>query len=378
MKSTILPLMLFVMLTSVTDGFAAQTVLWEVLKPGPFEVGFKSVQIMDESSKDHPLQVSLWYPAQISATFPSMRYIDYFLVSTSGQGKEPGETEQTQAVDKYKTRLTSFGVPEMAIEAWFETRMAGIRNAQELNQKFPLILIAQGNFHSAHDQAVLSEYMATYGYVIATCPSPTRIKPMETEEDVIPTAMQQASDLKRIVSHLKEEATVDASRIGIIGHSFGARSALLLAFQMPEVKAIVSLDGGIGSRQAKGLIERSPLYHPEEFRTPILHIYEDQEEFMQPDFDLLNSLKNSERYLMRVQNIHHHEFSSYGLFSALIPGLSSSPDLKKKWDVIYTYTLKFVNAFLKDDRLAVKFMKKPPDENGFSTPDFTFRAFSRF
>jgi dienelactone hydrolase len=338
--------------------------LWGNLKPGSFKVGFKSVQLKVEQGKS--LQVSIWYPAKSSASIPSMRYVDYFRLSTN---------EQTLAVDKYKTRLKSFGIAEKAIDEWFQMKMAAIRDAPALNQTFPLLLIAQGNFHSAHDQEILSEYLATFGYIVATSASPTTTKPMETEEDVLPTAMQQASDMKLIVSRLKEDTSVDTNRIGIIGYSFGARCALLLASEMPQIKALISLDGGIANRQGKGLIEKSPLFRSEKFDTPLLHIYEDQEEFMQPDFDLLNSLKRSDRYLIRVQNMRHHEFASFGLAAACIPGLSSSPALKQKWDVIGTYTLKFVDAFLKKDRLAGKFIQRSPGENGFSSADFTFRNY---
>jgi dienelactone hydrolase len=320
------------------------------LAPGAHPIGFKTLTV-------DKLQVSVWYPAQ-SSNSDAMRYEDYFLLSAMEDGKEITVEEQNRAIGEYKTRLSSYGVPQKEIDAWFNIQMDAKRNAPALNEKFPLVLIAQGNFQSAHDQAIFSEYLATHGYVVATAPSPTRNKPMETEDDVVPTATQQANDLKFIISRLKEEPFVDTTRIGIAGHSFGARSALLAAFEIHDVKALVSLDGGIASAQGKGLIEKSPLYHPENFRVPILHIYEDQEEFMKPDFELLDSLKNSPRYLYRIQDIHHHEFSSFGLAAASIPGLGGSPALKQKWDRIATYTLKFLDAFVKEDPASRDFIEK--------------------
>ena len=313
-----------------------------------FQVGFQS---FDQNS----LEVYLWYPAQMKSDAEPMRFVDFFLLSQ-------------EKVSDYKTRLVKFGIPGKAVDEWFDSRMIAVRNAEALTGKFPLILIAQGNFQTAHDQAMLSEYLAAHGYVVATCPSPTRSKPMETEADVLPTAMQQAADMKWMIDSLKDKPFIDRNRIAIVAHSFGARSALLLSFELPEVKAIVSLDGGIANREGKGWIEKSPHFRPEQFQTPLLHIYEDQEEFMQPDFDLLNSLKHSDRYLIKVSNMRHHEFSSYGFAAASIAGLSRTPDLKKKWDVISKYTLRFVDSFLKQDRTAFKFLQTaPPDEN------FTFQ-----
>ena len=42
------------------------------------------------------------------------------------------------------------------------------RDATPLQRAFPLVLIAQGNRQDAPDQAVLSEFLASHGYVVAS------------------------------------------------------------------------------------------------------------------------------------------------------------------------------------------------------------------
>jgi pimeloyl-ACP methyl ester carboxylesterase len=175
-----------------------------------------------------------------------------------------------------------------------------------------------------------------------------------------------------ILAHWKKDPGVDTARVGVVAHSFGARSALLLAADKSEVKALISLDGGIANKMGKEWIDQATDFHREKFTASLLHLYEDIESYMLPDFDLLKTLRRSDRYLIKVQNLHHYQFASFGMASAVIPRLSENQAaIKRKCEAIFRYTVQFLNASVKGDPAARKFLEATPAANGFSDQDLT-------
>ncbi|MCI0413347.1 hypothetical protein L0222_11180 [bacterium] len=348
---------------------AKDPTLWGNLPHGGFTtIGFKIFQFADADRGNRPIQVSLWYPAQGNNNCARLRYKDYFLLSVIEKGNALTDDEANTSLDDYQKQIASMGIPESAFEQWMQSEMGATPDAKSFPGRYPLILIAQGNFQSAHHQAILAEFLANNGYVVATCPSQTRISgPMTSENDILPSAQEQVMDLKFILQALGKQLNIDPGKVGVVAHSFGARSALLLVIQTPDVKALVSLDGGIGNKQGKGLIERSPLFDAQKVTVPILHFYEDVEQFMVPDFDLLRSLVHSERYLMKIEKMRHLYFTSLGMVSGVIPGgAPSSLDIKQRYEAVCFYTLHFLNAYLKSNSESRTLLLKEPNQNGLA------------
>jgi dienelactone hydrolase len=96
---------------------------------------------------------------------------------------------------------------------------------------------------------------------------------MQSEADIPIKAGEQASDLAFARKAIGELAR--RGGVGVAGHSFGARSALLLAMRESDVVAVVSLDGGIGAKTGKGMLEKARGFSRERMRAPLLHFYEE-------------------------------------------------------------------------------------------------------
>jgi dienelactone hydrolase len=179
--------------------------------------------------------------------------------------------------------------------------------------RYPLVVIAQGNGESLNDQAVLAEYLASYGYVVVTCPSQTRISgPLASEEEIGASAEEEARDLEFLIQQVAVRSDVNMRHIGLVGHSFGARGALLVAMRRSDISALVSLDGGIGTATGLASFRAAPSFSPDSMRAPILHIYETVDQFMSPDWTLLRSLHNAAVWVARADAMHHHHFTSLG------------------------------------------------------------------
>jgi|GEM_PF-266741 len=255
-----------------------------------------------------------------------MTYRDYVALTGSELNPErlADKAAADEAVEAFRSFLVTAKVTSADVTRLLATPMIAVRDAKPAKGRFPLVLIAQGNGQSAHDQAFLAEAMAAHGYIVATVPSATRISgPMKGEEEIVAKASEQADDLAYAASQVKTRAEIQQEGLAVVGHSFGARAALLFAMGQPSLRAFVSLDGGIGAKTGRGLLERSPLFDAKALKAPLLHLYEELDAFMEPDFGLIDSLDGSHRYLVKVPDVHHVHFTSAG------PLLSRAPSLAK-------------------------------------------------
>ncbi|MBK9096558.1 MAG: dienelactone hydrolase family protein [bacterium] len=341
----------------VTLPLSAQHQALNYMSRGKYDVSFQVLSLYDSSrttadNKSYrPVQVSVWFPAHLSGKSDPFTNEDYFILSAAETQFQVSKSMQDSAIIQYENLLQQNGVSNKTVRAWFDLQMLADENAVPLNEKFPLIVVAQGNYHSAHHQAFLCEFIASNGYVVATTPSQTRISgPMTDDSQAVESAEEQVKDMEFAISSLHRFTNIDFNNIALIGHSFGGRSVLLLQMKNNNVRCLVSLDGGIGLGSAVEDIKKSPYYDSDKMNVPLLHFYEDTDEFIIPDFSLINSFDRSERFLVKINDFHHYYFSSIGVVSGQLDGFSpDSQNLADKCKLIFYFTLDFVDAVFKDD-----------------------------
>ncbi|HEX8154192.1 MAG TPA: hypothetical protein VF698_13745, partial [Thermoanaerobaculia bacterium] len=275
------------------------------LQPGRHAVGLR-VSEQTDPSRSRAMQVTVWYPARRGGT--AMRFRDVLALDSTNAG--------------YESFLQSTGIPTPAVKKWLDAKLLSKRNAPPADGRFPLVLIAQGNRHTAADQAILAEYIASHGYVVATVPSAMNISgPMKSESEIGAKAEEQALDLEFLADVMRNDASADAAKIAVIGHSFGARAGLLYAMRNPAVAALVSLDGGIGVAAGREQLERSTFFRKEALRAHVAHLYEENDEFMKPDLAMLNEVAKNV-YTRKLTSMHHAHFSSAGFAAASLPDVA--------------------------------------------------------
>lgn len=318
-------------------------------------VGFRVLERRDVSRplKDFPLgrpmQISLWYPAAPASGAPAaapMLYRDYLILGLSERSFSAPRPEAIGVMlAEHRKFLESTGLTAAEADGLLATPMHGRRDAPAAPGAFPLVLMAPGNSQSAEDMAALAEALASRGFRVACVPSPTRISgPMESEADIAVKADEQASDLafSRAILGGKDRAAPTV----VVGHSFGARSALLWAMRDPSVAGVVSLDGGIGSATGKGRLEAARGFSRERMTAPLLHFYEELDPQMAPDFGLIRSLARCDRWLVRVADMHHVHFTTVGALIAVSPGLSratsATGETAEAWQEVGEVTLSFL------------------------------------
>jgi dienelactone hydrolase len=254
-----------------------------------------------------------------------LTYRDYLALASAETTSSAG-TATLAAQDEvgFIAPFVSKGVPVAVVRRWLSAQMMATWDAPPFPGRYPLVVIAQGNGESAHDQAVLAEYLTSHGYVVATCPSQTRISgALATEDQIGASAEDEARDLEFVIAQTASRFDVNMRRIAVVGHSFGARGALVLAMRRPDIGALVSLDGGIGTATGLMSFRAAPSFAPDAVHAPVLHIYETMDAFMNPDWTLLRSIHNAPVWIARADAMHHHHFTSLGGLGSLGAGVGT-------------------------------------------------------
>jgi dienelactone hydrolase len=326
----------------------------------PRAIGFRVVEQVDAARtssrfpKGRPVQVSFWYPAGGSGRPITLK--DYVLLAATETSRAPATpAAEQEALARYRAYMGRAKLTHSQVDAILGTKMRALRDAAAGPGTFPLVMIAQGNGESAYDQAFLAEMLAGRGYAVGTTPSQARIStPMKSQAEIPAQALDQAADIRVAAEALRRESSVRPGNLGLVGYSFGARSALLYEIQHRDVAALASLDGGIGSKIGRGMLERAAGFNPKRVEAPLLHFYEEEDRYVPVDLDLIRSFDRSDRWLVKVQGMRHVHFSTTGILVRTNPPLAAITSASEKtagaWDAVAAATIAFLDRFLTSPR----------------------------
>jgi len=340
------------LLASCASGAAAAP-WWstDALRPGPSNVWVETTMIEDSSRVTHaggprPIQMTVWIPSAAAPPRETMTYADYADLADDEDPREPPSGGVGAAAGR-REFLVSHGLPDSVARAWFEAPMLAGRGARPGAGGHRVVLIAQGNGETVADQSVLGEFLASHGFVVATCPSQSRRTGEPSDPaHVAAAARDQADDLALLRAALAARGDVDVDHVSIVAHSFGARSALYEAMRDPHVDCLVSLDGGIGTATAREGYEGDPAFRPDSARIPVLHFFETLDGPMAPDWTTLRRLEAADVWIARTDDLHHHHFSDLGAACARWPEIARVTLGTPRTGAAYASVLEWTLAFL--------------------------------
>ena len=328
--------------------------VWGRLEPGGFAVRIDTLLRRAPAkagwaAAGRPVQVTIWSPA--SAAGSPMTYRGYVRLTANQSSLAPiTASSAAEAVDGLEKFVVSTGSSAQSVEQWLDMPVAASWDAPAATRRFPLVIIAEGNYHSAYNQAVLGEYLASRGYVVATSPSPLILENAPSDSAaLIDRARRQAADIEYVIGIMRHRANVDSTRTGVVAHSFGARAAFVAAADGAPFRSFVSLDGGIANRLGADWLHGTSL-DTAQLSIPFLHIYQDEDETVQPDFTAVRRWHRSDRTLVRVAGMYHPYFTSLGFVTAVDTALHVGPavaDLEQKVAGVAELTRAFLDATLR-------------------------------
>jgi hypothetical protein len=345
---------LLVILNIGASGRSREDQLGVGLPSGPYTPGFRLIETSDTSrafpsegpaGAARPMRIYVWYPAKPTAA-ARMRLEDYVQMALAdfrpsalpvplARGLEPGALTALRAA---------------SVEA--------VREAEAGPGKFPVLVFGQGLFfESPLSNFILCEYLASQGYIVATCPlrgTLSRLVSLDVED--IET---EARDMEFVGAEACRLPFAEPGRLGIIGFDLGGMAGLLMAMRDLRVGAFLSLDSGILDRHHTGLPATHPQYREERLRVPWMHLT--QARFIRTEEDRSAKPSLFERkiygpsYLVHVPTTNHGDFSSYAALgiAAEGPGYWNAPLAeggKPLYEGICRTVLAFFDGHIKGDR----------------------------
>lgn len=349
---------------------------WGNLKPGPYAVGFKVVNTYDyargyypkvdfrghrtEGESARPMQIAIWYPAEVARDAKRMNFGEYLYLRASNLGARPLTEELKQeARGAMRGPFSPYypqGITDAEYQRVIETPTAVVKDAAPLKGSFPLVI------HCAiavSAQSVLLEYLASYGYVVAMVPMIGASPAYYDRGEWSALSLQTLSDdIGFLYSQLRQFPNVDHQKVSVIG----AIAALGILFEMRnlQLNSIAVLEGSFEDE-----MKRMPGFDLTRMRIPLLNLASQRT----PESELVNSLRYAERYDGLLNQVSHAETYQF-------PRVAKPEKAAEHvgYDLICQYTLKFLDATLKQDASAKAFLKRSPEENGVPRNYLTMRV----
>ena len=347
--------------------------LWDALPPGPFDVGFRVLYRLDRSrvwgpTPDsalrgefaRPIRMSLWYPAQRKTSAPQMRYREYveFAAPDPYFARLNGLLE---ARDTTSLREMFAGAERYYSDA-LALPMAARRNAPPARQRFPLVMYSQG-WNSSHqsDNVVLAEFLASHGYVVAAVPQvgetvidlTLRINPVDLET--------QMRDVEFAMGVAQMLPFVDRRKIALMGWSMGGVVSLWIAGRNPKIDAVVGLDASFRAHDFVNLTMGSPYFDIRRLRAPLLALQSGNTKYTPGQDDrVVDSMHLAERFVGRVADITHGDFSDFPMFARLFPVAildRTADQASRGHDTVCRMVKLFLDGVLKEDGPALNMLR---------------------
>jgi hypothetical protein len=325
--------------------------LWGRLAPGPHGVGVSVLRERDATraafqpgEPGRPIPITVWYPA-MEAPGERLTLRDYI--------------ELGGGVDDFVKEPASNGIAASLVENVLASRLFAVRDAPRLDGRFPLVLFLHANPWSA---SVLSEYLASHGFVVAAFESKGAREPAYRLSRENLDAMVR--DAQWTVERMRRERYVGA-KLGIVGMSNGAiaAAALQLAGTVPD--AIVSLDGGIGETAGATYLKERSGTDVRKLTVPILHLYTPDNPHL--ELQPLRSYDFAPRTLASLKGLRHRDFLAYAELETLMPGaFGPAPrNAAAGFEAACKYTERFLRWHLAGDAKARRILEATPQAAGF-------------
>ena len=361
--------------------------LGSTLNLGSHKVGFEQKWLFDygrtykmklpngsfygSKKSPRPILLNLWYPALPSKRtkpMPHSRYLDF---AKANPEIKPWLTEYaTYNRDTICNEVTGTSRKKLTAgqtEAWkkfLEHPTRCFLDAKPSTGKFPLVIYHPGYGSSVEDNAEFCEFLASYGYMVASSSYVDR----DGDSFNIDAYSGSIGDINFLTTYLRQRPNVDWEHIGLIGHSGGAHTALKSrAVFGVAADAIVSLDTtedyySLDDPRWK-FVQHDILPNLFRMKGPILMVANPYAYFA-----LADKFKEADRHYFTVA-LGHNEFISQGVqrlrvmepFAELTKKSETTKERKRVEDCyrrLCEFTLGYFDANLKGNRRTLAQLEK--------------------
>ncbi len=360
---------------------------WSDLKPGPYAVGFKAAGARDETRTfghrrgydgtvfegdlGRPVEVLVWYPAVKTPGSDHMNFGDYVTYGALELAfREPTPDIRKAAIDGFTGYVTGLGASRKDVDRLLGEKTTAVLNAPPADGPFPVVIYAPSFGSAAFENSVLCEFLASHGYIVAASPS-MGAQTREMTQDA--SGLQaQVRDVEFLIGYMREFPHADIDRLGLAGFSWGGLSDVVATLDDARVGAVISLDGSIRSKRGLEIARYSPSFKPDNLRVPFLLMLSGRpaEAATERDLSFYDALKYSDACLLTLGPLEHRNFcSQFTLVAGMVPGTAkdtNTGDVMLGYEAVCDYSLNFFDAHLKGREASLTYLRKSPEDNGFS------------
>ncbi len=198
---------------------------------GQYEIGTKETTIhVLNNDLFESLSIRIWYPSDSGTE--KIKFSEYF--------NYKGLLSQ---FEMYKALSIGISGDEDqfssdTLSMILNSRMMACKEVDIRNGKFPLLIWSMRN-GTIEYQNQISEYLASYGFVIAyaeTIPNQAFPWAIESAEEKPEALNNQINILNIAIDYLQQQEYIDEEKIGILSWSYAGESAVLTQMSNPNIK----------------------------------------------------------------------------------------------------------------------------------------------
>ncbi|MDX1942418.1 MAG: hypothetical protein SFU99_17775 [Saprospiraceae bacterium] len=338
---------------------AQKSPLWGDLQPGNYNVGFKIITLQDQTrlnKEEQPrtIQIHLWYPAAAVKENKLMPFKEYLQALSKTQAR----LNDTALKIYLKNNLN---IHDEAAIRLLNTATTATASAEHAEGQFPLLIWGFRNSTTAY-QAVISEYLASHGYLVAFV-HPQGLQPVfrwnQTSPDFNDIAYK-LYDIEFALGYLNNQSFTDQHHTGVLSWSYGGETAILLQMQNASIDLAIFLDAF-----DKWCIEnaaKSPFFDAAKATIPYISFADNYDS---TTLKLLQEFKYNELKLHTYAQTKHGNFNS---LESIIPFLykfdpprwtQGGEPAKIAYELICRYTLAYLNHYFKQQALQIPTASAP-------------------
>ena len=230
-----------------------------------------------------------------------------------------------------------------------DQELESVRGAKPLDDHRPMIVFDGGLRSDALSYVVLAEFLASHGYVCISLPSLPLAggKPLTFDEAGIRAKAQQVVRVSRLSASLPG---ADITRMAFAGWSVGGVSTAIAARHTSGVRALISLDGGLGYDYGPP-IAQAVLGNGSIASVPVLHVTgtAPNRHPVPKTFEVFERAGTAPVYRAEIDGLEHSHFVVHGGVVSFAG--DDSPPALAFWRgnaALSRIVLLFVQAFLDD------------------------------
>jgi hypothetical protein len=264
-----------------------------------YPIGFRLLTITDSTNSSfRNVPLGIWYPTSGNPGKPDVVIAEYL--------------QSHLRSDEHlvlSTIATNNSADSVTLWQTLNKPLGAVANGAFPQTKYPLILYAASMNADLGENYELMEHLAKHGYIVSAIssfgPNYQRLK------FDLPSVKAQETDMRMALDYLINQPYVDADKIGVMGFSYGALSAVRLATKNPNIKALVTLDGS--HTYFRDLIFEDTLLYAKKISTPYLQLSQRKFKTDKPDNYFLTKQIIGKSFYIRFNKMDHQDFSSHYL-----------------------------------------------------------------